>query len=163
MEDDYRHGVWTPWAAVLCMECHGPICRGVEFPEYDELCRSRPAPFRHEGSTHCEKCSNLIVVRDDVAACSELRYRLRSMGIEAYLEQTGGMCVGVTVPVAALDAHDLLITADEEEDDQWYVGLYNSDGKPVVDLSRRHADIPTFDEVPDDNIVPYMLRFGRRL
>ncbi len=112
-------GVWCPWGAVLCLDCHGQPLRGTA--EHDALKsagwypgprgEARRAiddrswlerfverePCDDEGIGRCDKCSRLVTVRTDVAMLCQIRDRLATIEDAPAMElrQTGGMCAAL--------------------------------------------------------------------
>lgn len=96
-------GLWTPWADVLCLDCHGPslVGRGA-FPDNVWAARLElVTPTDSEGMTRCDKCKCEIVVRKDVAELRELGHAVKKAFDgdprlkEARMWQTGGMCAAL--------------------------------------------------------------------
>lgn len=105
-------GIWTPWAQVLCLQCHGPQLRGRD--RHVEGYAARNEPREAYSAWRCDECGRLTSLhsreyddengvsdRDrtwsEVDELAELRDRLRDAGIPAEMEQTGGMCCAVSV------------------------------------------------------------------
>jgi len=98
-------GIWTPWAEVLCYACHGQEMRtrpGRKIPDaaFQRLLGDYPGS---EAPCRCDKCGRPICVegRDDVTTLGAMRDRINDAipGAGAHLDQTGGMCVGLAVPL----------------------------------------------------------------
>src|SRR5262252_8629106 len=100
------YGVWTPWAEVLCYGCHGQEMRtrpGRKIPDaaFERLLGEYVG--EQTSACRCDKCGRPIVIdgRDDVTTLGAMRDRLNDAipGARARLDQTGGMCVGLSVPL----------------------------------------------------------------
>ena len=118
---ELRHpGIWTPWATVVCFDCHGDrFDRGfgevhkVPAPTFSECCALQPRQG-DEGPTKCDTCGRPIWVRDDVAALSEMRHAI-NLG---EMEQTGGMCSGLSI---TLEDRYVFVSC---MDGDWCIGCY---------------------------------------
>ena len=114
-----RQGVFTPWASILCWECHGPKFHGSEErPVKDYEAKLAPVECDKRHGT-CDKCKRPIDTgRDDVNILAALRDRLNAHhGRQvAGLVQSGGMCVLLEVPLADAPAR-LWVTDGEQSDD----------------------------------------------
>jgi hypothetical protein len=128
---EYFHGVWTPSSEVLCMACHGPRKGSSVIPEYEEYLQTRRRPEKYEGATRCDRCGCRIVVREDVARHSELRFSLRDEGVDAELLEIGNMAPAVFVwcPPLGKDGHALIIDAADDAGDGWMVAAYDDKGR----------------------------------
>jgi hypothetical protein len=124
-----REGIWTPWASVLCLNCHG---RGEGYTRIVDAAWARKdvdldAAPEGEGLTVCDTCGITIAVSETVAVEHELVLRLKKLGVNASMAQTGGMCSATEVDLSE-DGNDHLLLTDSEETDncgeQWYVGYY---------------------------------------
>lgn len=133
-------GIWTPWAKVICEDCH---TKNVEAKRQDAIEQddrtnaSRPIELREGNAiTFCDDCGDPIQVRKDVAYEHNLVQVLQERGIEATMDQTGGMCsaCGVALSEAAKndpsikDPRDMpdymLITYDDMGDGLYWMGTY---------------------------------------
>lgn len=100
----YKRGIWTPWAEVLCVACHGPkyFVSGKDVPDFATLATEEvePNPAEAEGVTTCDVCGTGIVLDDSVALEHNLVVALRAAGVtDAAMMQTGGMCSAARIPV----------------------------------------------------------------
>lgn len=95
-------GIWTPFAQVQCLTCHGEklIGRPGSPREYGTRDVAR-APDQYEGIGVCDDCRTPVCVRKDVAALQALGFALSALAWEAPfswgLRQTGGGCAGIGV------------------------------------------------------------------
>lgn len=129
-------GIWTPWAEVLCYECHGPTFRtghanGKPIEKYAEMCltvTNEPKVY-----TRCDSCGkNILIERPDVTELAHLRDAIngRMNAKVCRLDQTGGMCCAVNVPLGG-DAY-LLLTSSDDGEGKFGIGEYKNaddDGK----------------------------------
>ena len=82
-------GVWTPWAEVLCRNCHDKLGddvtakRKVKWPE---------GKREGDGQGICSRCAAAVWVNAEIA----LLTRLRAL-VGGDLEQTGGMCAALVI------------------------------------------------------------------
>lgn len=87
-----RQGVWTPWAAVLCCDCHDKA------PQADfRMGTVERLPEAGEALTFCDDCESECIVSAPVARLHNLIPALRDAGLDADMEQTGGMCWALAV------------------------------------------------------------------
>ncbi len=117
-------GIWTPRAETLCYECHGPnIERGKgvrSITGYDGLIMpylstSTPEP----PYATCDRCNRLLHTGSEaVDMLATLRDRLNAiLGRQhASMDQTGGMCAALSVPLY-LTGHRLAVYDAEEISD----------------------------------------------
>lgn len=126
-----RRGVWTPWAAVLCLVC-----------EYDFLKtgpqQSYPRRFKHLKTVQlglevecpdgmlgavCNTCRCACWVQSDVALLQQIGYQTSELDWEGpfgwALEQTGGMCSAL---VFSTDKHEIVVSA---MDGDFFIGAYD--------------------------------------
>ena len=108
-------GIWTPQAEVLCLSCHGQRQwngRPAPSPEAWQRRGDSVRPSADEAETRCDRCGCGIVVAADVAVLHAVCRDLRSAGLrQAAMEQTGGMCAAVLIPMA--DGGRVQVYADE--------------------------------------------------
>ena len=109
-------GIWTPTAEVLCLSCHGQrVWNGRPAPS-PEAWQQRTEPVQAdagEAEARCDRCGRGIVVAADVAALQGVCRALRAAGLSrAAMEQTGGMCAAVLIPMP--DGGRVQVYADEE-------------------------------------------------
>lgn len=122
-----KSGIWTPWARVVCYECHGPTFKNRDYDpetgswhdrtlteEQWEQVRTELEVDEGKRITSCDKCGQKIQVDDSIAAEHNMASRLKEAGIDASMAQTGGMCSACEINVA--------------DDDGWYYATYNFDG-----------------------------------
>ena len=116
--DEYKQGLWTPWARVLCPEDIGR--ENIPSAPSDEKWRqwATPAPVGENNAvTFCDGCGNPVQLEQNVAEEHTLVYELRAMGLDAFMAQTGGMNSACMVNIS-----DEMKTGNEIEDpDQMYI------------------------------------------
>lgn len=119
-----KTGIWTPWAQVLCMDCHGTIVdnKGMlsegTLKTYNEL---RPLQ-EFNTITTCDKCKCEIQMDDGIAEEHNIVLALQALGFKANMDQTGGMCSAASVDL------DTGKTYDFETQTPWMYISYNADG-----------------------------------
>ena len=139
-EETYKKGVWTPWAAVVCYDCHGN--ENLPNPKTEEEWEkvTKPQELRYGNAvTFCDDCHTPIQVDESVAYEHNLVAALRECGIEAELSQTGGMCSAASIsPSDELrgergpdDIGEILVTYSFDGDGAYWVGVYDNDFSPV--------------------------------
>jgi hypothetical protein len=146
-----KMGIWTPWALVLCYECHGPkfprhrVNDDGEFERYEhtlsefEWKRNTTPLAIEEGKaiTYCDKCGQAIQTYDSVAEEHNLVKALRDFGVDASMDQTGGMNSACTIRkdfqgplqvygdypkymvVYNIDGDNVFYFEEYDEDDEW--------------------------------------------
>lgn len=126
-----RIGVWTPAAAVWCVECHGPNFPGKQFDtsskEWEETINDVYTLNVGQAITTCRKCGNVIIIRDSVAEENNLVLRLQKLGIDAEMTQTGGM--NSACEVNRMDGGFYWITYNFDGDGYWWVASYDREGE----------------------------------
>ena len=156
-EDNVKRGVWTPWAQVLCYDCHGN--ENLPNPKTDEEWAriTTPQPLAEGNAvTFCDDCHVDIQVYDSVAYEHELVYALRERGFNAVMAQTGGMMSACSIePSEALrgaggpdDISEILVTYDFDGDGLYWMGVYDND-TASVDVEWGNVSFGTQDEVLD--------------
>lgn len=133
---DVLNGIWMPSAAVLCYECHGN-----EFPNWklidgklnncsrqlseDEWSYSTTPHKLADGNgiTQCDKCWRDVQVMDSVALEHNIVLALKERGIEAVMEQTGGMN-----SAAYVEMNNYTFNAKTGEESNYLMVTYNTDG-----------------------------------
>jgi hypothetical protein len=124
-------GIWTPWALVFCYKCHGSrFDRGfgdvrVLADDVMEKHEKLVSPDEHEALTPCDKCGRLIVLPDSIAVEHNMALELRSLGIDAGMEQTGGMCDALGV--YALDGGYYYMTYNFDGDGWYMLSKFDSE------------------------------------
>jgi hypothetical protein len=90
-----KNGLWTPWAMVICYKCHGPEFGGITLRTLSEsqmeLEDQVIAIKERNKVTFCDKCGCDIQVDSSVAEEHNFVRALRAAGLDADMEQTGGM------------------------------------------------------------------------
>jgi len=93
-------GVWTPWAEVLCRNCHDALKaeakREIKWPD--------PEKRLGDDQGFCTACGAEVWVHEDIAQLTRL---LKVLGT-GELEQTGGMCSALTI--ARADGGTVVVT-----------------------------------------------------
>ena len=139
-EDNVKRGVWTPWAQVVCYDCHGN--ENLPNPKTDEEWAriTMPQPLAEGNAvTFCDDCHVPIQVEESVAYEHNLVDALRKCGFEAELYQSGGMCSACSItPSDELRGEDgpddigqILVTYSFDGDETYWVGVYDNDFSPV--------------------------------
>lgn len=131
-------GIWTPWASVVCYECHGnKFPNGeidTESTEWKEL--TTPIPIENGKSiTICDECNTPIQVNDSVAKEHNVAIELRKLGIDAKMWQTGGMCSAVGILQIGEKEPDkdgnnpyVMITYNINDENEFLVGEHDAKG-----------------------------------
>lgn len=157
-------GIWTPWAQVICYECHGftfpkTISDGehgfktVErtISEFEQKRNTTLLPLEeNQAITFCDKCGQAIRTYDSVANEHNLVKALRDLGIDAYMEQTGGMNSACSVYKNFIGPFEkdsyppfFMATFNIDGDNKWYIGSYDELGEWLED------DVASFDNERD--------------
>ena len=126
-----RQGAWTPWAAVVCVECEYTdlknSSRGEVYARRLQLVAAldRTAEVeRPEGQllARCNECRSPCWVRDDVALLQQVGFKSSDLDWEGpfgwALQQTGGMCAAL---VFSTEDREIVVTA---MDGEFFVGEY---------------------------------------
>lgn len=143
-----RHGVWTPWALVLCVECdYTALQASPRAPHHEKHLKTVAAmdrtaevarPDGHELGV-CNECHRPCWTRTDVALLQQVGFRSSDLDWEGpfgwALEQTGGMCAAL---VFRTDDREIVVTA---MDGEFFVGEYlriadDSNEEPWIDATR---------------------------
>jgi len=123
-------GVWTPWAAVVCLRCHGrKFDRGfgnvkvLDDDDWAGAITARERACDEDGGTFCPQCDRPIWIRDDVALLHNVKLLIdadEDLEASAEMWQTGGMCAALAVQAKVLsdkldapDAFYFLAAMDE--------------------------------------------------
>ena len=156
-DDSIKRGIWTPWAQVLCYDCHGNENLPQPKTEEEWARMSAPQPLADGNAvTFCDDCHTDIQVDDSVAYEHNLAAALRDRGFDAVMAQTGGMCSAVSItPSEALqgakepdDIGEILITYNDSGDNLYWMGVYDND-ICTVDVPWGNTSFRTQDEVLD--------------
>lgn len=151
-------GIWTPWAAVWCMRCHGPTFKGRGPDGADTHCtgddwdeRTTPREWdtlANEAIGVCDKCECAVWVRDDVALCQRAVAIVNNNAPDmvAWLSQLGGMTCGAHVEpkIARGETHGyILITPSEEINDAeaLWVGVYDDNDENGEQMDGKIHDV----------------------
>lgn len=135
-----KEGLWTPWAQVICRECHTKNTsaeqKGAVSQEEREKA-ARPIELKEGNAvTFCDDCGDPVQVDEEVAVEHNLVRTLRERGIEATMDQTGGMCSACGVALSEEAKNDpgikdprdrpdyMLITYDDGGDGLYWMGTY---------------------------------------
>lgn len=160
-----KKGIWTPWALVVCYECHGPkfprtraTANGLENYDHELLASewieaTTPKEIMEDYDvTFCDQCGQAIQTYRSVANEHNMVKKLREAGKHAEMWQTGGMCSGVGI-IRKFDrlldegeeSPHYLATYDFDGDGLWLFGKYDENGEWIED-SEDAPVIKTFDE-----------------
>jgi hypothetical protein len=120
-------GVWTPWAQVICLNCHG---RGEGYTRLrDEAWARRDEEITTPGDgcalTTCDQCGRDISVDATVATEHELAKRFKAMDLNASMQQTGGMCSAAAIWLGN-NNDDYLLFTHGDCGSRWNVGFYST-------------------------------------
>ena len=133
-----RQGAWTPWAAVLCVECeytdlksgkHGDFyARRLKVVTWMSSRTEEIEQPKGELLGTCTSCMCKCWVRDDVALLQQVGFKSSDLDWEGpyswALQQTGGMCAAL---VFSTEGRQIVVTA---MDGSFYVGEYaHTDGE----------------------------------
>jgi hypothetical protein len=119
-------GIWTPWAQILCFECHGD--RALQTTLDPERFKEQPLDDKMDSAIAvCDECGKDVWMVYKIAWEQKIVAALKEKGHKAVMEQTGGMC----------SAAGMYLTSDEDGG-QKYVWITESE-----DTDRPHDD-PTF-------------------
>lgn len=126
--DKAVQGIWTPWADVICYECHGPDFSSApngrkldkESEEWKKLTKPEYAPA--ESITHCDKCNKLVSVVEEIAAEHNFVSSIKSLGYEASMAQTGGMNSAGIIPLK--DDKFIMVNFGLEADISYTLGMF---------------------------------------
>jgi hypothetical protein len=83
-------GVWTPWADVLCRNCHDAL--GKEVTAKREIKWPAGEKRKGDGQGYCTQCGAPVWVHEEIARLTRLR---KLVGGD--MEQTGGMCAALAL------------------------------------------------------------------
>lgn len=153
-------GIWTPWASVLCTECHGLIKHSgvkkeIEFREAD----------LQDGYalTTCNACDKAIQVYDEVALENNLCNEIKDVGIKCEMMQTGGMNSACFI-TAEYGANITGVTKEDEEDEMGYYITYNMNCDGMYVIASVGYDGEPFDDVFEEfEVMQDMLNFVQTL
>lgn len=132
-------GIWTPYAQVLCYECHGSnLPKPLTETRWKEMLAPQPVETCN-GVTPCDSCHRDVQVWKETADEHNLMLALRDANIDARMAQTGGGMSAVFIDVSdgirgegGEDAPDhLLITYGETETGIFWMGVYDEEAYPV--------------------------------
>jgi hypothetical protein len=131
MPDEKRKGAaWTPWAEVLCADCHGPTNK-LTGENVSEWFSRRPR--KSDGPGYCTRCGAAVWVDEAVAHLTRIRKQLG----KGEMNQTGGMCSALSVLNDA-GTHCVVVTT---QDVDLFLGYYTKEGwneasdKPIAAYS----------------------------
>jgi len=153
--DNVKRGVWTPWAQVLCYECHGN--ENLPDPKTDAEWARMIEPVQlmeDKAVTFCDGCHTDIQVYDSVAYEHNLVKALKDRGFDAVMAQTGGMMSACSItPSEDLQKNggpdgigEILITYNDSGDNLYWMGVYDNDTS-TVDVKWGNVSFRTQDEV----------------
>ncbi|MBR5259365.1 MAG: hypothetical protein IKV48_02675, partial [Eggerthellaceae bacterium] len=136
-DENVKRGVWTPWAQVLCYDCHGN--ENLPNPKTDEEWARMTAPrpvADGNAITSCDNCGAHVQMDESVAYEHELVLALRERGFDAEMRQTGGMVSACGIEPSEMlkgaggpdDISEILVTYDEGS---YWMGVYDNDFSPA--------------------------------
>jgi hypothetical protein len=166
--ENYK-GVWTPWAKVMCLACHGPQF-GDKMTAPDKWAKAilpQAEGEKNQSLTTCMDCGCPVWVRDDVGWLNEIRKE-----VGGSMEQTGGMCAGLSIEghhdyvfVTALDGPIIVgIYADRDTFENGEAGEWNElpegdvEGAVGMILARHTPSADFIYNVDDDGLCESCLR-----
>lgn len=131
-------GLWTPWADVVCLKCHGPSFGSFREPmppgEFAERSVEWIEGEPGQVPTVCDKCRALIWVRSDVALLNNLRLAIGETSWEddswggSSMMQMGGMCCGLRVQTRKPGVIAVVTDGEAPGPDSFMLGLYTEAG-----------------------------------
>lgn len=151
-------GVWTPWAQVLCHACHGNEGpRNLDEEHWQAVLKPRDLQPGN-AQTFCDSCGADVQVSRGLAAEHNLVRELREQGIDAVMEQTGGMMSACSIEVAPELRQgngegdpgllEVLVTSNDMGQGEYNIGVYDNDlSMPEVPWGQ--VTIPDLDGVRD--------------
>lgn len=126
-----RHGAWTPWSQVLCVECDYQALKSSprsttytkHLQKLEKMQRAAEVECPEgELEAVCNTCRCACWVRSDVALLQQIGYQTSELDWEGpfgwALEQTGGMCSAL---VLATSKHEIVVSA---MDGDFFIGAY---------------------------------------
>ena len=134
-----RNGAWTPWAAVLCVECEYAALKDRTYPTRLKAVSAmeRTATVAQPDDCQlalCDECHCPCWARADVALLQQVGFRSSDLDWEGpfgwVLQQTGGMCAAL---VFTTEGREIVVTA---MDGEFFVGEY-PEGGPWDESIRR--------------------------
>jgi hypothetical protein len=164
-------GIWTPWAQILCFECHGD--KAMQTKLNPERFKEQPLDDEMDSAIAvCDKCGKSIWMDYKVAWEQKVVLALREKGFEkAGMDQTGGMCSAANVPLTSDEdgGHKYVLITESEDPDQphgdptFMVGYYHERNPYGDDVEGEYGD-----DVPlafDDTIalVERIAKAGRHV
>ena len=138
MENKYSVGIWTPWAEVLCLECHGnKFNKGltiIELSEEDMKKESEPIELKeHYTVTCCGHCGKEIQLNDTVAIPHNIVLDLKKQGYDCNMTQLGGMASGCEITL--------------NEENHYYRITYDFDGEEDFGISHLMYNTEDYEEI----------------
>lgn len=126
-----KHGIWTPWAQVLCYDCHGNDFCGKQLDSgKDRLMKGLLAePLEYERVGHCDQCRHPISIGADIAMLQDLRGELGDREVPSHMAQTGGMCSALVIPLCEGDGPHIMVTdaIEPEDTEDEYLAIFYHD------------------------------------
>ena len=124
-----KDGVWTPWAEVICRDCSSN--NREELEDYYAVAEL----IKHCATTFCDKCGAEIQVCECVAYEHNLVATLKSLGFNAYMMQTGGMCSACCVDISNSknNIDFVMICYNLNGNDKYLAEIYDNDGDIIYD------------------------------
>jgi hypothetical protein len=148
-------GIWTPWAQILCFDCHGN--KAMQTTLNPERFKEQPLdPKMDSAIAVCDKCGKDVWMDYKIAWEQKLVATLRDRGHKnAAMDQTGGMCSAVNLPLDSDEdgGHKYVMITELEDpnrphgDPTFIVGFYHEENPYGDDVEGEYGDdIPlTFD------------------
>lgn len=120
-------GIWTPHAAILCIDCHGDAFRSGKKLDA-ELFKKQPVDQNSDDEIAvCDGCGKDIWMDGKVAKEQRIVRALKGKGLDARMQQTGGMC----------SAAEIILDSDEDGGQKYVWITWSED-------TRREPNDPTF-------------------
>jgi hypothetical protein len=138
MKNNIKFGVWTPWAKVYCLECHGPDFPRKAYDIHSEEWKELSGLHEREPNleiTKCSVCGDPIQLHSSISAEHNLVLALQKQGVVAEMWQTGGMNSACGINKVNFNGsvdgeeHYYLVTYDFDGDGLYWLGSYGSDGE----------------------------------
>ena len=148
-------GIWTPWAQILCAECHGD--EGLSGRKLD-MRQFEKQPLDPNGWHEiaiCDDCGKSIWMDFKIAWEQKIVRALKEKGHDtAAMSQTGGMCSAADLVLGSDEdggQKNVWITESEDterprHDPTFFVGYYHIENPYGDDVEGEYSDALTFDE-----------------
>ena len=114
-------GIWTPHGAILCVVCHKKLFGGSwGFGSETLIDEERFGPFplpdddcNNTDIAVCDECGKDVWMVYKIAWEQKIVAALKEKGIDATMDQTGGMCSAASVYLQSDEKH-VMITESED-------------------------------------------------